>query len=139
MAYLLVVDDVEVVRITVSMILQRAGHTVDVAFDGGEALNLVEIRPPEAVITDLWMPNVDGLHLIRTLRSKYPAVAVVAMSGGSRQYDGESSLERARSAGATQLLMKPFSGQDLLAAVDKSIETQRAALALSDLASCRRL
>jgi two-component system, chemotaxis family, chemotaxis protein CheY len=135
MACLLVVDDVDVVRMGIGMILRRAGHTVDEASDGAEALNFVKIRQPQAVITDIWMPNMDGLDLIRALRSKYPGVAVVAISGGSRQYSEESSLDRARSAGATQMLMKPFSGHDLLLAIDKSIEARRAASAVPDIAS----
>jgi CheY-like chemotaxis protein len=68
MAKVLVVDDVAVVSMAIRMILERAGHTVDTAADGAEALNVVAIRVPDVVITDLWMPNVDGLRLIQTLR-----------------------------------------------------------------------
>jgi CheY-like chemotaxis protein len=134
MAHILVVDDVDVVRMAIQMILERAGHTVDLAADGAEALIVVAIRTPDAVITDLWMPNLDGLHLIRILRSQFPAVAVVAMSGGSRQYNQQSSLAEARSAGVTQLLMKPVSKQDLLDAVGESMKAQLAAL--NTTASC---
>jgi two-component SAPR family response regulator len=61
MAHVLVVDDVDVVRTAVGMILEREGHTIEVATDGREALFLVGVRPPDAVITDLWMPHFDGL------------------------------------------------------------------------------
>jgi CheY-like chemotaxis protein len=130
MAKVLVVDDIAVVSMAFRMILERAGHTVDTAADGAEALNVVAIRVPDVVITDLWMPNVDGLHLIQTLRSQFPAIGVVAMSGGSRQYNQESSLDRARNAGANQLLMKPVSRLDLLDAVGKSM-LAKSALAAS--------
>ncbi len=116
------------------MVLQRAGHTVDLAADGAEALIVVASRTPDAVITDLWMPNLDGLHLIRILRSQFPTVAVIALSGGSRQYNQELSLDQARSAGATQLLMKPVSTRDLLDAVSQSMHAQRAALTRPHLA-----
>jgi CheY-like chemotaxis protein len=121
MGKVLVVDDIAVVSMAMRMILERAGHAVETASDGAEALKVVAIRVPDVVITDLWMPNVDGLQLIQTLRSQFPAVGVVAMSGGSRQYNGESSLDRARDAGANQLLMKPVSQRDLLDAVGKSM------------------
>jgi CheY-like chemotaxis protein len=134
MAHILVVDDIDVVRMAVRMVLQRAGHTVDLAADGAEALIVVASRTPDAVITDLWMPNLDGLDLIRILRSQFPAVAVIALSGGSRRYNQELSLDQARSAGATQLLMKPVSTRDLLDAVSQSMHAQRAAL--NATASC---
>jgi len=135
MAHVLVVDDVDVVRIAVGMILEREGHTVEVATDGSEALSLVGVRPPDAVITDLWMPHSDGLSLIRMLKAKFPGVAIVAMSGGSRRYDQESSLDQARTAGACQLLMKPVGKQDLLDAVTKAIQIQRATATVPDTAS----
>lgn len=135
MAHVLVVDDVDVVRIAVGMILEREGHTVEVATDGREALSLVGVRPPDAVITDLWMPHSDGLSLIRMLKAKFPGVAIVAMSGGSRRYDQESSLDQARAAGACQLLMKPVGKQDLLDAVTKAIQIQRATATVPDTAS----
>jgi CheY-like chemotaxis protein len=134
MAHILVVDDVDVVRIAIQMVLERAGHTVDLAADGAEALIVVAGRTPDAVITDLWMPNLDGFHLIRILRSQFPTVAVVALSGGSRRYNQESSLDQARASGATQLLMKPVSKQDLLDAVGESMQAQLAAL--NATASC---
>ena len=125
MAHVSVVDDVDVVRMAVGMILEREGHTVEVATDGLEALSLVGVRLPDAVITDLWMPHSDGLDLIRVLKARFPSVAIVAMSGGSRRYDQESSLDQARTAGACQLLMKPVGKQDLLDAVAKAIQFQR--------------
>ena len=113
MAHVLVVDDVAVVRIAVSMILTRAGHTVEAASNGNEALSIVARRAPDAVITDLWMPDLDGLGLVRALRAEFPGIAIVAMSGGSRLYNEESSLNHARAVGVTQLLMKPFHTVDL--------------------------
>ena len=64
MAQILVVDDVAVVRMVIGKILKRAGHTVEEAASGDQALERVTIRAPDAVVTDLWMPGSDGLSLI---------------------------------------------------------------------------
>jgi len=125
MAHVLVVDDVNVVTMAIRMLLVRAGYTVEEAANGEEAMSVVALRPPDVAITDLWMPVMDGLVLIRALRERFPAIAVIAMSGGSRQYSQESSLDKAREAGASQLLMKPIDKWDLLTAVAKAIPVQR--------------
>ena len=125
MARVLVVDDVKVVTIAIGMILERAGYVVETASDGDEAISVVALRPPDVAITDLWMPIMDGLALIRALRERFPGVAVIAMSGGSRQYSQESSLDQARQAGARQLLVKPIDRLDLLAAVAKAMPSER--------------
>ena len=127
MARVLVVDDVNVVTMAIRVVLERAGYTVDEAGNGEEAMSVVALRPPDVAITDLWMPIMDGMVLIRALRERFPTVAVIAMSGGSRQYSQGSSLDKAREAGATQLLMKPIDKRDLLTAVAKAIPTQRRA------------
>jgi CheY-like chemotaxis protein len=127
MARVLVVDDVNVVTMAIRMLLERAGYTVDEAGNGEEAMSVVALRPPDVAITDLWMPIMDGMVLIRALRKRFPAVAVIAMSGGSRQFSRDSSLDKAREAGATQLLMKPIDKRDLLTAVAKAIPAQRRA------------
>jgi CheY-like chemotaxis protein len=130
MAHVLVVDDVAVVSTAVSIILTRAGHTVETAANGREALSIVGRRAPDAVITDLWMPDLDGLGLIKALRADFPDVAIVAMSGGSRLYSEESSLNRARDAGVTQLLMKPFDTADLLKTIANALEGRPAPIAI---------
>jgi CheY-like chemotaxis protein len=134
MARVLVVDDVNVVTMAIRILLERAGYTVEEASNGDDAMSVVALRPPDVAITDLWMPIMDGLVLIRALREKFPAVAVIAMSGGSRQYSQESSLDKAREAGATQLLMKPIDKQDLLTAVAKALPVQRRAGPVLDAA-----
>ena len=86
MAHILVVDDVDVVRLVISKILKRNGHTVTEAGGGAAALDAITRRIPDAVVTDLWMPTIDGLHLIETIKARHPAVAIIAMSGGSPQH-----------------------------------------------------
>jgi two-component system chemotaxis response regulator CheY len=121
MARILVVDDVDVVRLVIGKILRRAGHQIDEASTGDEALARVGARAPDAVVTDLWMPGSDGLHLIRALHAEYPAVAVIAMTGGSPRYSQEASLDHARHAGVVQVLMKPIDKDELVDAVERAL------------------
>jgi CheY-like chemotaxis protein len=129
MIRILLVDDVAAVRMAIGMILARAGYSVESACDGNAALSLVVRRPPDAVLTDLWMPEMDGLGLIRALRAMFPAVAIIAMSGGSHRYSQESSLDYARRSGVTRLLMKPISKPDLLAAIVGALDAPPTAAA----------
>jgi CheY-like chemotaxis protein len=124
MAHILVVDDVDVVRLVISKILKRDGHTVTEA-PNGAALDLIAQRIPDAVITDLWMPTIDGLHLIETIKAQNPAVAIIAMSGGSPRHSQQDSLDRARLAGAAQLLMKPIDKDELVTAVRHALDAAK--------------
>jgi CheY-like chemotaxis protein len=121
MAHILVVDDVDVVRLVIGKILKRAGHTVEEAHSGDHALARIAVRAPDAVVTDLWMPGSDGLSLIRALHDGFPAVAVVAMTGGSPQYSQEVSLTHARDVGVVQVLMKPIDKDELVIAVAEAL------------------
>jgi CheY-like chemotaxis protein len=121
MARILVVDDVDVVRLVVVKILQRAGHSVEQAGSGDAALARVKIRAPDAVVTDLWMPGSDGFGLIRALQCQFPAVALIAMTAGAPHYSQETSSDQARRAGVVEVLMKPVDKDELVAAVDRAI------------------
>ena len=122
MAHILVVDDVDVVRLVISKLLTRAGHSVEQSDSSNHALARVAIRAPDAVVTDLWMPESDGLDLIRALQVGYPGVAVVAMTGGSPRHSQESSLVHARDAGVVQVLMKPIDRAELVNAVALALD-----------------
>jgi two-component system chemotaxis response regulator CheY len=126
-AHILVVDDVDVVRIVISKILKRAGHTVEEADGGDAALARIAARAPDAVVTDLWMPNFDGWHLIEVLQTRFPAVRVIAMTGGSPRHGQEATMERARSAGVTQVLMKPVDKNELIAAIELALSASHGA------------
>ena len=127
MAHILVVDDVDVVRLVIGKILKRAGHTVEEANSGDEALARITVRAPDAVVTDIWMPGSDGLSLIRALHDEFPAVAVVAMTGGSPQYSQEVSLTHARGVGVVQVLMKPIDREELVNAVAQALNAAMSA------------
>ena len=118
MAQILVIDDDPSVRVTIEQILQSAGHAVISAVDGREGVDIFRANPVDVVITDLYMPNQEGLETIRELRSRFPTVAIIAMSG---RPTAETMLSIAQKLGAVGVLQKPFVPQELLAAVTKAL------------------
>ncbi|HXI93224.1 MAG TPA: response regulator [Blastocatellia bacterium] len=116
MASILLVDDDEQLRTMLSVVLRRAGYEVRVAIDGIEASNFYRSHPTDLIITDLIMPEKEGLEMIRELRKDYPQVKIIAMSGGGRT-GTMNCLEVARAFGAQQVLEKPFTHQEMLEAI----------------------
>jgi two-component system chemotaxis response regulator CheY len=121
MARVLVVDDVPVVRLVIAKILRRAGHIVQEAGNGNEALASFKAAKPDAIVTDLWMPGSDGLSLIHALKQDFPGIAVVAMTGGSPRDSQELSLRKAQEAGVALILVKPIDKDELVAAVGQAL------------------
>jgi DNA-binding response OmpR family regulator len=126
MAAILVVDDEVEVGEAIRRVLERAGFAVIVANTADGALLALDHHQPDIVVTDVIMPKVHGLELIKILRGQYPRVRIVAISGGgsfgplSYKPDAISThayLAAAREAGADAILTKPFDMGDLLAAV----------------------
>jgi len=116
MASILLVDDDEQLRTMLSVVLRRAGYEVRVAIDGIEASNFYRSHPTDLIITDLIMPEKEGLEMIRELRKDYPQAKIIAMSGGGRT-GTMNCLEVARAFGAQQVLEKPFTHQEMLEAI----------------------
>lgn len=121
MARILVVDDDDQFRRMLQRTLERAGYEVEPAADGREAVRLFEAHPPDLVLTDLVMPEQEGLETIMTLRRKYKTPRIIAMSGGGRNQP-EEYLEAARVLGVAATLEKPFATRDLLALVRSVLE-----------------
>jgi len=121
MARILVIDDDPNIRALLYDALLTAGHTVLLAEDGGAGLKLQARSPADLVITDIYMPDKEGLEVIRTLRTYRPRVPVIAISG--RPYL-MSALFLAQRLGAVHTLEKPFGARELLAAVDSALQTQ---------------
>lgn len=126
MATILVVDDEREVGAVIRRVLERAGFTVAVASNAADGLEAVAAQPPDVVITDVIMPKVHGVELIKTLRERYPRIRVIAISGGGSfgplAYKPEAIsthayLAAAREAGAQEVLSKPFDLTDLLGAI----------------------
>jgi DNA-binding response OmpR family regulator len=118
----LVVDDEFAVRHLVRAMIERGqlGLTVLTAQDGHEALTLAELERPDVVITDLTMPDMDGLEFCRRLRAQ-PATAhvpVLVLSG----VEDEEMMARAFGAGADDYVVKPFRREELAARIKRMIE-----------------
>ena len=107
MASILLIDDDEDLRIMTAELLRSAGHTVDTADDGKPGIALYKTRLHDLVITDIVMPNMDGLKLIDELRQTEPRPRVIAMSGGHR-FSRPIYLPTAKRLGAERILAKPI-------------------------------
>ena len=109
----LVIDDDEFVRIVLQSILGGAGYDVLLAEEGRAGLEAARERSPDIIITDLVMPEVDGLEVIRSLVAGGSQVPILAMSGGTR-IDSQDGLKLALSLGAAGACEKPFDPDDIL-------------------------
>lgn len=116
MARVMVIDDDEVVRMVLTRTLERAGHEVISADDGRKGVALFKMNPTDVVLTDIYMPNQEGLATIMELRRAYPAVKVVAISGGGANA-GLDVLPVAEALGADRALRKPVSPSELTALI----------------------
>lgn len=101
-------------------ILERAGYRVHAAADGEQALRYIEKNPVSLVITDLIMPQVEGIEMIVQLRKIRPELKIIAVSGGGRLRP-ETFLDAAKSLGAWKVMPKPVPTTDLLAAVREAL------------------
>ncbi len=117
MSKLLIIDDSASMRQMVSFTLKSAGHAVDEAVDGVDALAKAKLSSYELVISDVNMPNMDGITLVKELRGldayKFtPILLLTTESGADKKAEGKA-------AGATGWIVKPFSPDQLLATAKK--------------------
>jgi DNA-binding response OmpR family regulator len=118
MARILVIDDDPDTRAMLEQTLKSAGHQVILAADGREGVERFRTSPADLVITDLYMPNQEGLETIQELRTRFPKVAIIAMSGKDAAL---TMLSIAQKIGAVAVLHKPFLTDELIAAVAKAL------------------
>jgi DNA-binding response OmpR family regulator len=118
MAKILVIEDDAEVRDYLKRLLVRAGHEVRVAENGKAGVAMQATEPVELVITDIIMPEKDGIETILDLRRDHPNLKVVAISGGGRLAP-DNYLHSARLLGADAAIKKPFSNEEILATVEK--------------------
>jgi CheY-like chemotaxis protein len=119
MAYILVIDDDALFRSVLRDTLIAAGHEVAVACDGKKGLKLYIQRPPALIITDIIMPEMDGIETIIELRRMDPLAKIIAVSAGSKRMP--SFLGPAKLLGAARTFSKPVDLPELLAAVAELI------------------
>jgi len=115
MARILVVDDDEVSRHMMGRILQDAGHEIMYAGDGEAALERVRTNGVDIVVTDLAMPKLNGLRLIKALAEMHSEIPIIAISG-----ENAEQLLLAADYGAEETLFKPISRKKLTVAVDNA-------------------
>ncbi len=119
----LVVDDDPGVRYTLREILESEGLAVDEAADGAEALARFDACPAALVVTDLRMPGLDGMEVLRRLRARTPAPRVIVITA----HGSERQAVEAIQAGAHDYFKKPFETEELLAVVRRALEAVRLA------------
>jgi CheY-like chemotaxis protein len=121
MPHILIIEDDLEFREPLVRQLQNDGHTVSIAGDGMAALQLLKTIRPELIITDILMPNMDGIETIMELSQLDNAVPIIAMSGGRRSITPDFNLASAAVMGVKVTLTKPFSRADLRQAITESL------------------
>ncbi len=122
MARILVVDDELAIRDMLKRMLERQEHEVSLAEDGKQALKIIDSFSPQILITDLIMPEKEGIETILEVRKRNPQIKIIAISGGGR-IGPESYLKLAISVGAARALTKPFAQDELLSAVNDLLKS----------------
>ena len=123
MALVLVVDDEPLMRRTLRTALERAGHAVEEAQDGDEGLRKFSESKPDLVLTDIVMPEREGLETIAEIRQLDADVPIIAMSGGGSASSG-LFLDLAQRFGATCTVGKPLRNAHLLGLVDDCLRAR---------------
>jgi CheY-like chemotaxis protein len=117
MTKVLIVDDDELFRTMLVEMVQREGYQVSTAMDGNAALAAIERSRPDLVITDILMPEKDGIELIMELAQHEARIPIIAVSGGRRSISLEFNLESAKLMGVRATLPKPFTREQLREAI----------------------
>jgi YesN/AraC family two-component response regulator len=119
MSKILVVDDERSIRFSFEIFLSDAGYEVQSATDGDKAIRIQREWQADLVITDIVMPEEDGLGLIRALRKEFPQTRIIAISGAL--FESDCHLKAAELLGAAQVLLKPITKDQLLQVVAENL------------------
>jgi len=120
MEKVLVIDDDSLVRDNIVRILERQGYQVLVASDGVRGLRMFRSEQPDLVITDVIMPEKDGIETIREIRGDCPDAKIIAISGGGR-IGNVDFLKVAEKVGASEIIAKPFDPSVLVNVVSRCL------------------
>ncbi|MBK1719115.1 response regulator [Thiocystis violacea] len=121
MIKVLIVEDDEIFRAMLEEMVRREGYQVSAVTNGNEALAAIERNPPDLVITDILMPEKDGIELIMDLARLGSQVPIIAVSGGRRAISLEFNLESAKLLGVRATLPKPFTREALRRAIAEAL------------------
>lgn len=118
MATILVVDDNDLVREALALLLARSGYGVLEAADGEEALLLIKTNVPDLVVTDILMPEMAGFEMIEEVRKVAPDLKIIAMTGGT-PIGPDDLLQHAARLGADETVAKPIDREKFLESVTR--------------------
>jgi CheY-like chemotaxis protein len=121
MAHILIIDDDEPFRDMLVHMLTLDAHRVTAARDGEEGLRLCRQTRPDLIITDILMPQMDGIELIMELARQGNGIPIIAISGGRRSISAEFNLKSASLVGVKATLAKPFARADLRQAIQQAL------------------
>ena len=125
MASILLIDNDAAVREVLRIALMTAGYSISEAANGRQGINSFRKAPTDIVITDIYMPDRDGLEVIEALRRTHPTVKILAISGASGNMN---YLHRAEVLGADRVLAKPLSMPIVLRVVSELLGTSDVAM-----------
>ena len=128
MASILVIDDDRAVLATIKVLLERAVHSVEAVDNSRAGLKLLETRPFDLLIVDIFMPGMDGFETMKLVHRSHPEMPVIVISGQQFSLASEHApdfLHMATRLGAVSSLQKPFKPSELLSAVDGSLSSSR--------------
>ncbi len=117
---ILLTDDEKVFSRVLQKVLQSKGYDVDIAYNGSEALKLIESTTYDVIVTDIIMPEKDGIELILDIRSMQPNAKIIAISGGGR-IAANDHLDAAKRLGADCILTKPFPASELIKQINQLV------------------
>ena len=120
---ILLVDDEQLIREGLQRILELKGYEVTIAKDGKEAIEALGKYKPDMIITDIIMPERDGIEVILFARKQHPDVKIVAISGGGR-INAQDHLEIAKQLGVNNTLTKPFSSDELIVTIETLLKEE---------------
>ena len=120
MKRILIIDDDENIRTVYQRYLSIQGYTVDCAANGKEGLRLLEAEPPDLVITDIMMPETDGLEVVLAMRMTHPDTPVFAISGGMHSIPMDF-LPMVKKFGAAKVFYKPVELNKLVEAIREAL------------------
>jgi len=121
MSRILVVEDDQQFRLMLEQMLIQDRHQVATASNGVDGLKSYQQNHPDLIITDILMPEKDGIEFIIEIQKNNPQSRIIAISGGRRSVSAEFNLKSAELLGVSASLIKPFSRSDLRDAIQKAL------------------
>lgn len=118
MAKIIVIDDEPYILLMLKKMLEKEGHQVEMATNGVEGIDLYHKNGADLIITDIVMPEKEGLETIINLKTENPSLKVIAISGGGR-VDSREYLHSAQLLGAERIFQKPFKKDEIVTAVNE--------------------